>query len=335
MRVLAIMLCLICIFQPLCAFAHPQPVIIDTDVGIDDVIAMLYLLNRDDVEIKAITIASTGNAHCLPALKNTISILRLMQRDQIPVQCGRLQPLSGNHHFPANILADMDKLTGLSETFPNTPVETDYAAVDLLIKTIEASRQPVKIIAIGPLTNLAEAFERAPAIKDRIQAIYVMGGAINVHGNLREVGLQTKNRWAEWNIYLDPRAADIVFTQQIPIVLVPLDVTNRLPIDEAFYQAVKRSHSSVAGRMLYALLQRNVNQLQSKQWFFWDPLAAVIATDESIAEYDYLPVKVVTQPELKSGQTLVDAKQGQMLKVAVKVNQLKFKRLLLNSIERE
>jgi pyrimidine-specific ribonucleoside hydrolase len=334
-RSLMIVICLICFWQSPLVLAHPQPIIIDTDVGVDDVIAMMYLLKRTDVDVKAITIASTGNAHCLPALKNTVSLLQLLQYHKVPVECGRLQPLSGNHHFPENILAQSDNLTGLAETLPSVNAKTDYSAVDLLIKTIKASRQPVKIIAIGPLTNIAEALLKAPEIEDHIQAIYIMGGAVKVPGNLVEAGLKTNNRSAEWNIYIDPLAAKVVLSEQIPIILVPLDVTNSLPIDTNFYQSVKQLHAGKAGNFLYDILRRNLAFLKSKQWSFWDPLAAVIATDETVATYEYIPVNVLTKPELNSGQTLIDAQQGQMLKVAVGVNQKQFKRLLLNSINKE
>src|SRR5262245_39994485 len=220
------------LFMALCGAANAaRPFIIDTDVGVDDIIAIIYLLQQPNIHVKAITIASTGNAHCLPALRNTLGLLKLMNRTDIPADCGRLTPLDGQHQFPKSVLEESDTLAGAAKLLPEVNATSKQKGVDLMINTIRKSRQPVTILAIGPLTNIAEALQKAPDIKNRILAIYIMGGAVHVPGNLSDVGVKMSNSTAEWNIYLDPLAADIVFKQSIPITLVPLDVTNKLPID--------------------------------------------------------------------------------------------------------
>lgn len=326
--VFSVILLLACIS----ASAAAKPFIIDTDAGVDDVIAILYMLQRPDIHIKAITIASTGGAHCLPAKRNILGLLKLMNRTGIPVDCGRLKPLGGNHHFPASVLSESDTLAGVAVTLPKVNAASSLKAVDLMINTIRSSRQPVTILAIGPLTNIAEALQKAPDIKNRIQAIYIMGGAVHVPGNLSDSGSSNPNVTAEWNIYLDPKAAEMVFNQNVPIILVPLDASNSLPIETDFYDRMKKEHHTRAAKFVYAMFKRNLKFLESGQWYFWDPLAAVIAADENIAAFDMLPLRVSLSPENQSGATLVDKTKGQNIRIAMKIDPDKFKSNIVNTL---
>ena len=92
------------------------------------------------------------------------------------------------------------------------------------------------IVALGPLTNLAEALLATPSLADKIARIVIMGGALRVAGNIRELNPRIENSFAEWNIFCDPYAADVVFQSGAPITLVPLDATNQAPLSDAFVQ---------------------------------------------------------------------------------------------------
>jgi len=324
--VAAFLLCLILVGQ---VFAG-RPVIIDTDVGVDDVIAILYLLQRPDINVKAITIASTGNAHCEPAMRNMLGLLKLVNQTNIPVDCGSKRPLSGQNVFPANIMEEADTLAGASKLLPKVNQGPKYKAVDLLIDTIQKSRQPITILAIGPLTNIASALQQSPEIKNRIQTLYIMGGAVNVPGNLNIAGNKINNRTAEWNMYIDPVAASIVFNQSIPITLVPLDITNKLTIDMSFYNQLKKKHNTPAANFVFTLLNQNLEMLTDNQWNFWDPLAAVIASDEEMATFDVMPLTVTLHPESQLGRTVIDARSGQNIRVAASINEKQVRDLLVD-----
>lgn len=312
-----------------------RPFIIDTDVGVDDVIAILYLLQRPDINIKAITIASTGNAHCVPALRNMLGILKMMNRSNIPVDCGPLKPFSGQHAFPPNVLEESDTLAGAAKLLPQINQDSQMKGVDLLVDTIQKSRQPVTILAIGPLTNIAAALQQAPEIKNHIQAIYIMGGAVNVPGNLSEAGVKMSNKTAEWNFYIDPIAASIVMNQSIPIMLIPLDVTNTASIDMTFYNRLKKNHSTPAANFVYTLLTNNMKMLTDKRWYFWDPLSAVIASDESVAAFKFQPISVSLMPESHSGRTAINKETGQNIRVAESIDQQRFRDLLINTLNKK
>jgi hypothetical protein len=163
----------------------PRPVVIDTDMAADDWMAVLYLLRRPDVAVKAITVAGDGEANCEPGTRHALGLVALANRGVIPVACGRTTPLQGDHAFPAQWRADVDSLLGL--TLPTTTATmTQQTEVDLLTSVIGASPQPVVLLTLGPLTNVAEALQRTPALVKKLAMIYIMGGAVEVPGNIAD-----------------------------------------------------------------------------------------------------------------------------------------------------
>ncbi|HEX7567723.1 MAG TPA: nucleoside hydrolase, partial [Anaerolineaceae bacterium] len=232
---------------PTSAIYHTQPstglmtVIIDTDMARDDWMAILYLLNRPDVDVKAITVTGTGEAHCVPGVRNALRLVALAGYHPIPVACGREAPLQGNHVYPQAWRDLVDNLVGL--TLPDgTNPDPGVDAVQLLTQIVQSSPEKVKILALGPLTNLAEAFQAAPGLVDNIGWIYIMGGAVHVPGNLRAD--VSGNTTAEWNIYIDPRAANIVFDSGASVTLVGLDATNHVPLTMDFYRRLQAAQSA-------------------------------------------------------------------------------------------
>jgi pyrimidine-specific ribonucleoside hydrolase len=205
---------------PISSISQYRVVVIDTDMAPDDWGAILYLLKRPDVKVKAITVAGTGEAHCAPGVRNVLGLLTLAgYNNKIPVACGRETPLKGNHAFPNDWRQGADNLLGL--TLPkgqNTVSNLD--AVELLTSTIQSSSQKVTLLALGPLTNIADAVQSSPSLVDNVEMIYIMGGAINVPGNIAVTGVGIDNQVAEWNIYVDPFAANVVFRSRAPITLV-------------------------------------------------------------------------------------------------------------------
>ena len=131
-----------------------RPFIIDTDVGTDDELAILYLLAQKDIDIKAITVVGTGESHCPAGLKNVAGLLVLMHQDKIPLACGRDTPMTGQHHFPNWLRKQADNLVGAADLLPKVVVKPSQTAIQLLESTLKSANEPVEILAIGPLTNL-------------------------------------------------------------------------------------------------------------------------------------------------------------------------------------
>ena len=309
-----------------------RPVIIDTDVGVDDEIAILYLLKRQDIDIKAISIAGTGEAHCAFAKRNIVGLLALVNKSTIPVACGRSQPLFHHHTFPSWLRRDADQLSGAATFLPLSKQKfTDKSAVDLIIDTLQNSISPIDILAIGPLTNIAEALLKEPKIKKKIRNMTVMGGAIFVKGNVTELEPKIKNDKAEWNLYIDPLAASIVFRSTIPITLVPLDLTNQVPVDRIFYEKIKREQHSKERQFLYAMLRGNEKEIINAQWYFWDVLSAVILSDESLVTMANKKLEIALE-ESEMGTTRINNVKGKNVRVCMAINKNQFNKKFLDSI---
>jgi len=305
----------------------PRPLLIDTDVGIDDAIAILYVLKNPQFKVKAITIEPSGNTHCKTGYDNVQGLLNLSRHLNIPAACGRSQPLQGSHVFPKAILDSCDTLADTPLAKPQYQFSTKTAK-SLIIQTLKAAPESIDVLAIGPLTTLAQVLSSNSHLKTKIRMIYLMGGAINIPGNIEDVDPQAHNKVAEWNIYIDPLAAKKVFESGVPITLVPLDVTNQVPLDGTFYHQLKKTHKTPEAKFVYELIKHEEKMLWANLWYFWDPMAAVIAGHEEIATVEMLPLRV----DLLSGATLVDKKKGVLIRVVTKVDAEKFKQLLLDTL---
>ncbi len=309
-----------------------RPVIIDTDMAADDWMAILYLLNRPDVSVAAITVSGTGEAHCEPGIKNAMSLAALAGQPDIPVSCGRTTPLQGNHAFPPDWRTSVDALAGL--TLQSNPASvTPQSAVDLLTAKINSMPAKVTIITLGPLTNLAEALQSAPEIKENIEMVYIMGGAVDVPGNVGISHAGIDNPVAEWNFYVDPRAAAFVLQSGLPVTLVPLDTTNHVPITMNFYKRLKDDRTTPETMFIFKVLSQPqyYDSVQSGGYYFWDPLAAAILTDNSLAVFEARTVTVIEEEGNQSGQTQA-SESGAPVRLAVDVDAERFEQLFLDTL---
>lgn len=314
---------------PQAVAADAQPVVIDTDMAADDWMAILYLLGRTDIAVKAITVSGTGEAHCVAGTENALDLLALAGRPQIPVTCGREAPLSGNHSFPADWRERVDDLLGLTLPASRSAVSNTPAA-EMLSQIVRDSPQKLRLIALGPLTNVGEALENDPGLATNLAAITVMGGALDVAGNVGpSSGIDNQN--AEWNIYVDPRAAAEVFSSGAPVTLVPLDATDQAPLTMDFYRRLESDRATSVSEFVYRVLTAKVEEIRAGGYYFWDPLAAAIATDAGLSSFEQLPLVVVDEEGPQSGRTL-EANGGSMVRVAETVERAAFEQLFLDAV---
>jgi purine nucleosidase len=218
----------------------PRKIIIDTDPGQDDAVAILLALaSPEELEVLGIT-AVAGNVPLALTQKNARIICELAGARDVPVFAGCNAPLR-RKLVTAEHVHGKTGLDGPQLPEPTMPLQPQHA-VDFLIETLR--REPsgtVTLCPLGPLTNIAAALQRAPDIAGRVQQIVLMGGAYFEVGNITPA--------AEFNIYVDPEAADIVFKSGIDIVVLPLDVTHKAlttkPRTDAF-----RALGTEVGRMV-------------------------------------------------------------------------------------
>jgi pyrimidine-specific ribonucleoside hydrolase len=277
-------------------------IIIDTDAGSDDLMAIAFLLAHPSVHIEAITVAN-GLAHVDAGASNIVRLLELSGRKDVPVFAGRSTPLRGTAEFPAEWRKTSDELPGV--TLPTVARQPEpKRAAEYFLQRLKGRSNPVRILALGPLTNLAEALKRDPSIAGTILEIVIMGGAIAVPGNLGDGGVfKTNNKTAEWNIFVDPLAAWIVFHSRIPIRLIPLDATNKVPIDLAFLREFESGAKSPLAKFVAQVLETDRKFIEDGYFYAWDPLAAVALLHPGVVKMSRMRVDVRQDPP-EDGRTV-------------------------------
>jgi len=306
-----------------------RAVIVDTDGGTDDLMAIAFLLSRPDIHLEAITIVN-GMAHVPAGGRNVLRLLALAGRNDIPVYLGRGTPLSGSQEFPAEMRNASDELPGITLPDPKRSVEPRDAA-DFLLKRLLDAAHPVQILALGPLTNLAEVFSHTPRAARTGRQLVIMGGAIHVSGNLGDGGLfKTDNVSAEWNMFIDPAAAKIVFASGAPIHLVPLDATQRVPIDMALLEQFKSRASTPLASFVAQVLAAEREEIRQGYYFAWDPLAAAALANPAIVTFHPLAIEISEKPE-ELGRTVEIKNRRFNAQVAVDADNLRFREVFMTA----
>jgi pyrimidine-specific ribonucleoside hydrolase len=276
----------------------------------DDIAALVYLLRRPDIDMRAITVSGTGLTHCRPGVAHVRSLVAYVGHSPVPVACGSQHPLEGALAFPDSWRTVADSFFGLDLPPVPAPPNGNETAVQLLDRVLVSSPK-TEVIELAPMTNLAEALLAHPGLRPRVQMVYAMAGALDVPGN------ETMHQLAEYNVYVDAKAADVVLRSGIPVTLVPLDATDDLPVTSLFYQALVVAERP-GGSEVVSLLLSNDYYLSGSQ-YFWDPAAAVLSTDPSLGQVKIERVGVVLASGTDHGRT-VRASTGSTVHVAMNMN---------------
>src|SRR5713226_2457953 len=249
-------------------------IILDTDPGIDDALALFLALASPDIQLEAITTVS-GNVHVDLTTRNALALLELAGRTDIPVARGCDRPLV-RQPVTADYVHGRNGLGGIELPEPKLRPISQHA-VDLIIEKIMAVPGEITLVPIGPLTNIALALRREPRIAQHVREVVIMGGALRVPGNT------TPN--AEFNIYVDPHAAHMVLHAGWPIRLVSLDATMRTKMQREQVNTLALSGSPVTSA---------IKQMLAYYFDVFGPLYGVTA----FHMHDPLCLAAAFQPEL-------------------------------------
>ncbi|WP_421208058.1 pyrimidine-specific ribonucleoside hydrolase RihA [Aeromonas sp. 602396] len=210
------------------------PVILDCDPGHDDAIALILALASPELKVLAVT-TSAGNQTPDKTLNNALRILTLLGRDDIPVAAGAPKPLARELIIADNVHGE----SGLDGPKLPDPAFAPQAmtGIELMARCLRESTEPVTLVPTGPLTNIALLLAAHPELKSKIARIVLMGGAAGA-GNWTPA--------AEFNIYVDPEAADMVFKSGIPITMCGLDVTHEAQVMDEDIERVRAITNPVA-----------------------------------------------------------------------------------------
>jgi purine nucleosidase len=306
----------------------PQRIIIDTDPGVDDALAFLLALTSPEIKLEALT-TTQGNVTLEKATRNALSVLELCRASHIPVAAGSMYPLVQ----PLRASADVHGESGIGSAQLPAPQAQPVAAhaVDFLIEKVLAEPNEISIFPIGPLTNIAMAIRKEPKFSNAVKELVIMGGAIHENGNTTPL--------AEFNIYVDPHAAHIVFHSGIPITLIPLDVTHKCLFKQEHVERLLKINSPIS-RFIRDVMDVYLQASHGRGFegsALHDPLtlATVIAPELLSLKAYYVDVDI--SGGVSMGKTFADifssTKKTANMKVAMQVRGNEFVELFLQRME--
>ncbi len=277
-----------------------QKIIIDTDPGQDDAVAILLALaSPEDVEVLGLT-AVAGNVPLDLTAKNARIICELAGKVDVPVYAGCDRPL-GRDLVTAEHVHGKTGLDGPDLPDPTMPL-ADGHAVDFIIDTLRSEPAgTVTLCPLGPLTNIATALQKAPDIAERVQQIVLMGGAYFEVGNITPT--------AEFNIYVDPEAADIVFKSGIDIVVMPLDVTHKALVTQPRNDAFRNlgTPAGIAVAQMTDFFERfDKEKYGSSGAPLHDPCVTAYLIKPELFSGRHINVEIETGSSLTLGMTVAD-----------------------------
>lgn len=283
-----------------------KPLIVDTDMGTDDWLALTYIAQNQNIDLLGVTIVGNGLAPCTHGPHNAKHLLRLSGRhSDTPIGCGSDWPLQGYASYPTIWRQTGSDMMGEAPPVHHAQTLKRYPdGPALLARLLKEAQSPVSILAIGSMTNIATVIQAEPELKTKISRIISMGGAVDVPGNLRVHGFtdQHTNTRAEWNFYIDPLAGKIVLESGIPITLVPLDATNKVPLTDAFVARTQQSQKTPTESFVARIFQKIKASTTNGEYFHWDPLAAAVSVRPELCDkMQQIRLTVVASPGQDSG----------------------------------
>jgi inosine-uridine nucleoside N-ribohydrolase len=275
----------------------PKPVILDVDPGHDDAVALMLACGHPDLDLLAVTTVA-GNVSLKKTTHNALRVLSLVGRTDVPVSAGASEPLAR----PLHTAEDIHGKSGLDgpEEIPDACFEVDErGAVALISDTLRAASEPVTLVPVGPLTNIAAFLREHPDLKDRVPRISLMDGSI---------GLGNTTPTAEFNIYVDPEAAREVFESGLPVTMSGLDVTHQAgagPVERERLRATGRVGGVVAGFLdFFAATYERVFGFEGPP--LHDPVAVAAVLEPELLKTRPMRVDIECESPLTRGETVCD-----------------------------
>jgi inosine-uridine nucleoside N-ribohydrolase len=280
----------------------PRKIIIDTDPGIDDAMAILFALQSSAVEVVGLT-SIFGNVHTPLATENALRLLEMAGQPGIPVAQGATRPLLVPLDYVADFVHGADGFGNINLPRPQGKA-IERPAAQFIVEMIMNHPGEITLVPTGPLTNLALAVALDPRIVDNVAEVVMMGGAALVNGNVSPV--------AEANILHDPHAADVVFTAGWPVTMVGLDVTLKIRMTAEYLASLAREDSPL-GQFIHKISGFYVG-FHNKTYGMngvhtHDPSAIAYVIDPNLFTTLTGPVRVSTEG-ITVGQTILDQRQN-------------------------
>ena len=295
---------------------RPLRVILDTDPGVDDALAILLALQSPELEVVAITTVC-GNVPVERGTTNLFKVLSLMRPNHgFLIGQGASRPLqdaleTATHVHGPDGLGELDRFRNEDGTlrYPEPMLPRIPSAQDVWNECIDRNPDSLTLITVGPLTNLAQALRTNHAIVRKLRSVISMGGAITVPGNVSPA--------AEFNIFVDPHAAQLVFNSGLRVTLIPLDVTMQVRLSRGDVGRMTADTRDPIRRFFRDSTEHALKfseQIEGQATIpLHDPLAVGVATDHSLVQLTPLHVEVETEDRATRGMTLADRRAIRVL----------------------
>jgi inosine-uridine nucleoside N-ribohydrolase len=275
--------------------SKPQRIIIDTDPGVDDAMAIFLALRSPELKVEAIT-AVSGNVPLAFTLPNALRLVEIAGHPEVPVAGGSAFPLLRRLVTAAYVHGN-NGLGGVE--FPEAKIKpVPETATELIRHIVRANPGEITIAAVGPLTNIATVLKSDPGIAKMIKSFALMGGSLS-GGNITPA--------AEFNFYVDPEAARVVFDSGVPIAMVGLDVTHKVLLRESHVRTLEAAQNPVsqaAGKIMRATLGRIAKTNDETVVAMHDPLAIASLIDPTVVTLRDYYVQIETVGEITAGQSV-------------------------------
>ncbi len=320
---------------------NTKKVIIDSDIGWDDVLSICYLMKNPSIEIVGVTVTGCGETDLRWGSIIAKTLMELGDQKDAKVSIGTDKPLKFDHKFPQSFKNDMNDIMGLLGTLnPSVKMEFDKRkAWKFLADTINESKEKITILSLGGFTNIAKMLDKYPKTNIKnIKQIYAMAGAVFVDGNIAALNnaqkewnqgpIYSTNYVAEWNIFVDPVAAKKVFESKIiPITLVPLDACDYVVLDPSYVDTITAT-DPIATLVKNIFIKKTGSYDEGIPVPIFDPLATMIMAGD-LPNYQfhekYLDVNTTdTKKNNQCGRTYVVKKAAKKITIVQGVSQRAF-----------
>jgi len=278
-----------------------KKIILDCDPGHDDAVAIMLAIASEKIDLLGITCVA-GNATLDNTVLNSLKICTLLERTDIKIYSGSDKPLE----YELVTAEHVHGKSGLDTEHSEIKIADNYNvekmnAVDFIIKTCHDSTEPIYLCPTGPLTNIALSLQKDPSIKNNIKEIVFMGGAAMCLGNITPS--------AEFNIYVDPHAANVILDSKIPVTMMGLDVTHKVNVDDQIIKSIKTINNKASLFFIdlmkfYSRFHRELYETNKSP--LHDPCVVAYLINKNLFKGRLVNVQVEENSELTRGKTVVD-----------------------------
>jgi len=302
-----------------------KKIILDTDPGCDDALAIVLAVKSKKLKIAAITTVA-GNSTVENTTRNARYILELLKEKNIPIYSGATKPLKQDL-----VQAVVHDKSGLTEIRPENEEQLTNNAPEKIISLIADSPQKITLVAIGPLTNIAMAIKKNPQVMLKIKRIIIMGGALRVPGN--------KSRVAEFNFFVDPEAAKIVFDFPVKKILVPLDICNKIRLSVRDFKQIE--NKILREKLLKMIIPFSQNTRKNEGFtgiMMYDVLAVFSLLKPNFIKTKDYDIKIETKGKLTRGVSVPDLRtegiKENNVTVIEQVDKREFRNYFINTLSK-